>query len=147
VGVSSDEWIPVVTGKTFDKTLHEKEVRLDAPVKARYIKLEIPADKQSGWMRIEDFEVYGSSIATSVAESVSDNRCELVVSPNPTGNGEFKINASGMLRIYSSQGVLVVQQPVKANEPIVVQALLPGTYLLVLLDTEGNNRQGKLIVK
>ena len=147
VGVSSDEWIPVVTGKTFDKTMHEKEVRLDAPVKARYIKLEIPSDKQSGWMRIEDFEVYGSSIATSVMESVSNNRCELVVSPNPTGNGEFKINASGMLRIYSSQGVLVVQQPVKANEQIVVQALLPGTYLLVLLDTEGNNRQGKLIVK
>ena len=60
VGVSSDEWIPVVTGKTFDKTLHEKEVRLETPVKARYIKLEIPSDKQSGWMRIEDFEVYGS---------------------------------------------------------------------------------------
>lgn len=56
---NSEAWIPAVSDAKFTKTEVRKESKLSASVKARYVKLEIPAANQFGWTRIKEFEIYG----------------------------------------------------------------------------------------
>lgn len=57
---NSDAWSLVVDNASFDKTQQRKESVLSSPVTGRYVKLEVPNDKQSGWTRIKEFEIYGT---------------------------------------------------------------------------------------
>ncbi len=132
---------------TFEAATDRKEAVLATAVKGRYIKLEVPEENQFGWTRIREFEVYkGEELPTRI-NTIKDSSEKLTVYPNPIAKGEnIQLNASGMLKIYSLQGILVYQQNISGIALIPTTDFAQGSYI-VRLTSESGTKQTKLIVR
>lgn len=140
------KWIPVVENATFSKTQMNKQVNLDEPVKARYVKLEIPRSKLAGnAVNIKEFEVYKTQGETAI-EDVTDNKLPLFY-PNPVSkNDRLFVSLSGDLKIFSMQGLLIQKQQVNGGQAISLSDLTAGVYVLALTDEEGNTKSSRIVV-
>lgn len=124
-----------------------KIAKLDAPVNARFVKLEIPVDMQSdNWNRLREFEIYGGEPVSGLNALKSDVE-HLVVYPNPVNQGSaLYLNETGDLKIYTLQGGLVFNKYISGASRISTASLAKGNYILKLTNSK-STKQAKLIVK
>lgn len=140
---NGSDWKEVASPTFESSAKSRKEAVLEKPETARYVRLEVP---QSGTNRIAEFEVYRYN-ATGINEVEEFSREELIIYPNPVTRGEkVRLDGTGILRIYSLQGILVHQQEVKGLSFIPTDNLTSG-YYIIQLTNESVTKQAKLIVR
>ncbi|MDD3079950.1 MAG: discoidin domain-containing protein [Paludibacter sp.] len=141
--IENDDWTldTIVVGPD------PKIAKLDAPVNARFVKLEVPVEMQSdGWNRLREFEIYGGEPVSGFNIIKSDAE-SLVVYPNPVNQGGvLYLNETGNLKIYTLQGSLVFDKYISGATRIPTTSLAEGSYILKLRDSK-STKQAKLIVK
>ena len=140
-GDSNTCWTKVVNGE-LNKDVKEIAVN---NVRARYIKLEIPADKVVAEMgKIVEFEVYASVPTTG---NILLDNTKVSLYPNPIKRGEaLSVSGEGELAIYTLNGILVYSKLFAGHEMLNTDIFQPGTYIVSLKADDGFH-YAKLIVE
>lgn len=135
------DWTKVVN-QELNKT---NKIQSITPATARYVKLEIPkSNLLSQVCPIYEFEVYKEGKTT--IEDLFNENGQTVCYPNPVKQGsELTVQKSGLVRIYSSTGLLLYQQEVCENAKIPV-TLSQGIYLVEQIK-DGKRMNMKLMVE
>lgn len=147
----TDDWQEVVNRQfdTNDNHLDRKEAVLDQSVSARYVRLTLPNNWVIGWSRVRKFEVYGTQGDPTGIESEKQAPAEARIYPNPVMQGSaLHIDNVGecVIRIFSMQGALVLQQAAYGQAEIATGNLSKGTYLLQVVEPNGI-KQSKMVVR
>jgi len=135
----------LVANNTYPDVQEIKEASLTTPVRARFVKLEIPASNQNNWTRIRAFDVLGtlSTEVTSVQEALSKT---LKIYPNPVEKGnDIQINETGIISIYSLQGILLKELNIENQTSISTNNLCTGNYI-IQINNQNGTKQFKLTV-
>lgn len=140
-GDSNTCWTKVVNGE-LNKDVKEIAVN---NVRARYIKLEIPADKVVAEMgKIVEFEVYASVPTTG---NILLDNMKVSLYPNPIKRGEaLSVSGEGELAIYTLNGILVYSKLFAGHEMLNTDIFQLGTYIVSLKADDGFH-YAKLIVE
>jgi hypothetical protein len=137
IGRNKDDntcWTKVVDAYAEDRA--EQNIKTDeiAPVRARYIKLEIPRSRISAYIQIYQFEVFGEEAPTALPEMKTGGRLEITSNPVKSGYA-IPVQGTGYVKIYSSQGVLLKEQSVSGGSTAISSAgMTPGVYFVQLFD-------------
>lgn len=141
-------WVKVVDA--YEKNRLSDNIKTDViiPEEARYVKLEIPRSKATGFIRLFQFEVFGEEVIEQNALS-NIKESSFTIYPNPVKRGgAVKISAgNGLLQIYSLEGTLVYEQNISnENNTFSTAGLHTGIYLVQIMNQNGSE-SAKLIVE
>lgn len=140
-----ENWTKVVDVEEGGAGEAVKRHTLETPVRARYIKLEVPCDRVTGTTRLFEFEVYDVNTSGIVDEKAGQT---VKVYPNPVAQGKklhIDLDGDAVVRIYSIDGGLVKQEAVSGSCNISTDGITAGTYILQV--TGKSNKHCKLIVR
>ncbi len=149
ISVSSDllswEKLVDVTGKSSENIKTEV---INPAKEARYVKLEIPADRMGDEKKINlyEFEIFKQQVSNSI-KNTSITTQKLTVHPNPAKRGDkVFLNGTGHLKIYSIQGQLVYEQEKYESSGIPTENLVSGCYIIRLTKNQ-MTEQAKLLIE
>jgi hypothetical protein len=137
IGKNKDDnvcWTKVVDAYAENRS--EQNIKTDeiATTRARYIKLEIPRSRTTGYIQLYQLEVFGEKAITALPEPKAGNRLEIVSNPVKSGVS-ITLRGTGAVKIYSLQGVLLKEQSRIAGKTRLSSAgMSPGVYLVQLID-------------
>ncbi|MDR1682861.1 MAG: discoidin domain-containing protein [Candidatus Symbiothrix sp.] len=139
-------WTLAGVTEAFDSIkIASKELLLSAPVRGRYVRLEVPVALQSeNWNRIREFEVYGSKVVG--LPSIQKQGDWMLASTFVKQGAPVEIKGQGIVKVYSVQGILMQQQTVAGAASLETSRLTQGCYILQCKGASGM-QQVKLIVK
>jgi len=138
-------WKKVVDAYAVDRSAQNIKTDAIESVDARYVKLEIPRSRITGYLRVFQFEVLGQELATLVEEVKEVKGFSLI--PTQLKQGEtFSVCSGkvGILKIFNIQGMIVAEYLLQSGiqQTISAERLSPGIYIVNF-----NNDNQKLIVK
>lgn len=102
------------------------------PVAARYVKLEIPRSLTHGAVYLYQFEIHKKGSNSNIEQA---NVNDIEITPNILKSGDnltIKNFSFGKLRIFNSQGVLLMDKNICEKETIIPIQVPAGTYIIEL---------------
>lgn len=147
---AEDDWSDAIVGTiSTDAGVQSSTIDLTAsPIQdIRFVKLEIPVDakgKEDGWIRLREFEVYGSKVAVGVNQPESNDSRVYTVNRNIIVS--LSDEASGQLAVYNLLGKQLVSQKLDGHITYVQREFEPGVYV-VSITNAGKTQTAKVIVK
>jgi predicted GH43/DUF377 family glycosyl hydrolase len=136
-------WTKVVDAT--NRKLDNVKTDLIQPVKARYVKLEIPRSRTSNYTRLYEFEVYKKSIQNAINLV---NERKLRIWPTIIKRGEsinVDIEEPGELIVFSQQGALLLTARLFGSTNSYSINLPVGCYI-VSVKTKSSQKNAKLLI-
>ena len=138
------KWTKVTAVTSDDSNI--KTYEPDAPVTARYVKLEIPYSCVTDSAQLYEFEVYGEPVSTGISDVNEDDG--ISVYPNVVDRGDDinVIAPSGSTYMICNLGGSVVGRGNTDNGRISTSAMPSGIYIITV-KSESENKCEKIVVR
>lgn len=136
-------WTKVVDAT--NRKLENVKVDIIQPVRARYVKLEIPRSRTSTYTRLYEFEVYKKSIQSAISRV---NNTKLKMWPTVIKRGEsinVAVEEPGELNVFSQQGALLLSSQLVSLANKYSINLPVGCYI-VAVKTKNFQKNAKLLI-
>jgi hypothetical protein len=140
-----DNWT-LVADKTGLST-SVKTITLDNPVKARYVKVEIPNTYMSDNAQLTEFEVYGDIVD---AINPVESNTAINVYPNPVSRGQnihIVAPSGAYYELYGVGGQLIVKGTTANGSALISTSNMASGVYLIQVKTDNDNLQQKLVIK